>query len=67
MQSGSWGRDHGETCFCVADPLPHYCRMVLTGPTTNQAASRQQSSQAAGGGVVGDIKIENFDIAFGNQ
>lgn len=50
----------------VDDPFPH-TRKVLAGPTTNQAASKQQSSQAAVGGVVGDIKIENFDIAFGNK
>ena len=43
------------------------CSLVLAGPTTNQAASKQSGRLEALGGVVGDIKIENFDIAYGNK
>lgn len=42
-------------------------RVVLSGPTTNQATSKQANRTEASGGVVGDIKIENFDIAYGNK
>ncbi len=40
-------------------------RLILNGPTTNQVLSK--GVEAAVGGVITDIKIENFDIAFGNQ
>ena len=40
---------------------------MLSGPTTNQASSKQNSRVEASGGLVGDVKIENFDIAYGNK
>lgn len=47
----------------------HMCAysVVCAGPTTNQAVSKHASRAEASGGIVGDIKIENFDIAFGNK
>ena len=47
---------------------PHY-RLVLGGPTTNQAVGRQlgRSEETEGGGMTYDIKIENFDISFGKK
>ena len=53
------------------DPLPAPfvggASVVLAGPTTNQASSKQGDRIEASGGVVGDIKIENFDIAYGSK
>ena len=46
--------------------LSHDCSLSLAGPTTNQALSKQ--SKVESGGVAStDIKIENFDIAFGGR
>ena len=45
------------------------CRSQTSGSgvTTNQAVSRHVTRTEALGGLVYDIKIENFDIAYGNQ
>ncbi|XP_064384070.1 ATP-binding cassette sub-family F member 3-like, partial [Halichondria panicea] len=56
----------GGPDYCTLDYSCLYThRLVLSGPTTNQVVSK-----AVEGGTVGtvtDIKIENFDIAFGNH
>ena len=50
---------------CCLSLFPDYS-LSLAGPTTNQALSKQ--SKAESGGVAStDIKIENFDIAFGGR
>ena len=41
--------------------------MSLGGLTTSQALNKQVNRAEASGGVVSDIKIENFDIAYGNH
>ena len=40
--------------------------MTLAGPTTNQALSKQSKTDSEGVANT-DIKIENFDIAFGGR
>ena len=40
--------------------------LSLAGPTTNQALSKQ-TSKAESGAAVTDIKIHNFDVAFGGH
>ena len=51
--------------FIFHDPL--LGRFLLSGPTTNQAVSKQTNRAEASGGVVSNIRIENFDIAYGNK
>ncbi len=62
------------TCFTIFRnddpyllPLSLPLRLVLVAPTTNQAVTKQVARAEASGGVVGDIRIDNFDIAFGNK
>ena len=40
---------------------------LAEGPTTNQAVRRQVVKADAQGAMVYDIKIEDFDINYGNQ
>lgn len=44
-----------------------HCRLVLGGPTTNQALGRQMRKGEEAEGMVYDIKIENFDISYGRK
>ena len=45
----------------------HDYSLSLAGPTTNQALSKQSMKAESVGAANIDIKIENFDIAFGGH
>ena len=56
-----------DTYICDYNFRTHTHSVICAGPTTNQASSRLASQAEASGGMLGDIKIENFDIAFGSK
>lgn len=49
------------------EPVSVNYSLSLAGPTTNQALSTKQATKTDSGAAVTDIKIENFDVAFGGR
>ena len=55
-------------CLTIKPIIFFYRSQELAeGPTTNQAVRRQVVKADAQGAMVYDIKIEDFDINYGNQ